>query len=601
MPLYDKPRPFRRRDKLGARDLNKLREAVPRQIRGGANISVEQHGDRIIVTKDNEPTKHEFQIAKLVVKQEFDDWVLCTPLYPDADNTELANLVHPDPPIHDSDLGANTEQFYVYVAKPRLLQRTPWDGQTLFVNGRNKTFNYYGNNSGDTWPPTNDHIPGRREVIYDGGETVVEVIDEAYFPGDIITAVFLATGYEDPFLDPDDFGEGERPHLFWQDINEGARRWVTVADTGPPIDPADCPCSTDTEFWLTSLDTITCDPNYPVAGANVSASPVAVCLRYYGSQCIWWSANEDDIESDSTGATWLWLLVIDTASDIGGIELYYQQGISSSLFAHYRSAAAVSCSGTTTFNLETDFTGGSCTLPSTLTLEANACEAPPTSGSGSEDCTGERTGLGTDSGKATNEVGVTGVTVAIGDTLIVTVGTKGSLSSVTVDIEGTNVPLRATDGFALGFNLRIFSLKMTAAVSGGTVTVTTNTNADVLLMAVDKLVGVDNTTGAPQNFISSNGTSTEPNAPMGGHEADACNFLLGLVLTNGPVGDTDGDWENNFSHGGQDVGTSGGADTDNLRLCQGTNFPPFDYSSTVKKTGITSRQWICMWLEWVMA
>lgn len=104
------------------------------------------------------------------------------------------------PQIYDPTLGSSDPDFF-YVAKPYQLQRTPWDGQSVILNGDVVTFHY-------------TFLNQRDAVDSSGSEQQVIVPD--YFFGDLIMVCSATTGYYDP--------SGDVIELM--DINSAARAWA---------------------------------------------------------------------------------------------------------------------------------------------------------------------------------------------------------------------------------------------------------------------------------------------------------------------------------------------------------------------------------------
>lgn len=239
--------------------LNQLKNAVPRSIIGGDGTAVRQFGDRYIVGSPSGKTAPFRQLKTFLVYQEFDDYLKCVSfdyvggtiqLHNDTlgtssnltttqqTGTDLANELNKEyaqsiaeTQDDDDETGVsdessvypiNTPQLaWVYVAKARLLQRTPFDGKTVTLRRTPVAYSY-----------SNAEFGGRT-ASPTGSPSEYQVITPPYFQGDIITARgVLATGYKTQ--DPDVVPEGMTYYyISWEDMNTGGRQWA-VDPSGPP-------------------------------------------------------------------------------------------------------------------------------------------------------------------------------------------------------------------------------------------------------------------------------------------------------------------------------------------------------------------------------
>ncbi len=147
MPFLDpKPNPFRRGDPApGATDLNKIVQAVLRQIRGGGNTNVSDFGDRVVVHSDQTQTfpVPANYITQFVVLEEFDDMLKCVP-FQQPISSGLPNTWIPQPYYQALELES---QSIFYVAKPYTLQVTPWDRKFVTINGETVLYRYINSHS----------------------------------------------------------------------------------------------------------------------------------------------------------------------------------------------------------------------------------------------------------------------------------------------------------------------------------------------------------------------------------------------------------------------------------------------------------------------
>lgn len=193
--LPEKPAPLKAGDEqISASQFNRGFQMVPRHVAGAGGTEVEYYGDRMMIrTPKSAPNLPDISayIATLVVLEELNDCLKCAGFRTPVDGGGLWTFQE-----YDATLEA-TADFVCYVAKPYILQKSPWNGQTL--NGT--TYSAY-------------TLPGERTATT-GGDAVQELIHPAYFPGDIIKAVKGVTGLYDP----------DGVLIIWQDENEAARRW----------------------------------------------------------------------------------------------------------------------------------------------------------------------------------------------------------------------------------------------------------------------------------------------------------------------------------------------------------------------------------------
>ena len=119
----------------------------------------------------------------------------------------------------------------VLVAKPWLLQKTPWDAREVTYPGDVVTHTYT--------------TAEAREAAYDGGPTSQQTIEPPYFVGDLIVAAKPMTriGETPGMPDPDDsptvdeldrniiimtngLSGDDLRHIAWMDTNAAGRRWT---------------------------------------------------------------------------------------------------------------------------------------------------------------------------------------------------------------------------------------------------------------------------------------------------------------------------------------------------------------------------------------
>jgi hypothetical protein len=123
-----------------------------------------------------------------IIREELNDYLKCVPF-----DYKLSV-----PTLHDENLGLDNEAF-IKIAKPRLLQRTPFDSKTINYWNISVTYSY--------------SIIGVRTASSPGKNNETQIITPPYFIGDIIVARKAPTGYE---------------NVDYIDINEGGRQWALV-------------------------------------------------------------------------------------------------------------------------------------------------------------------------------------------------------------------------------------------------------------------------------------------------------------------------------------------------------------------------------------
>lgn len=203
MGLLDtKPPGFKAGDMfLNEDDLNKIVDMLIRRISPRPPSEVSYFGDRVVIgVKDpipNLPGVSNY-LSQFVVLQELDDYILCTP-YQAPFNGGGTNLTIP---IYNPTAGIGS-LITVAVAKPYWLQKTPWDGQTVIINGLSTTFHYTG--------------LGLRNAV-SAVRTDLQELSPSYVPGDIITAAKGTPGNLD----------GQSVPIPWVDVNAAGRTWTNI-------------------------------------------------------------------------------------------------------------------------------------------------------------------------------------------------------------------------------------------------------------------------------------------------------------------------------------------------------------------------------------
>jgi hypothetical protein len=131
-----------------------------------------------------------------MVYSEQDDYVTCSiwQVPYGADGFTIPQIYNP--PV-------DTPNTPYYIAKPFLLQKTPWDGRNAVVNGVTIHFQYVS--------------IGQRTLTSSGINPITQYIVPNYMPGDIIKAARCITAV----VNPDSNG----PKIVWLDLNTAGRIW----------------------------------------------------------------------------------------------------------------------------------------------------------------------------------------------------------------------------------------------------------------------------------------------------------------------------------------------------------------------------------------
>jgi hypothetical protein len=229
--LRTKPAPFQPGMRyFNTADLNRILEAVHRQVSGGKGINVDVFGDRVLVNASDQGNAFQPELALFVVLKEFDDFLECCPINTGIDDGGSGQEISiPNyPPVYDPTFCATVPaEQRIYVAKPWSLQRSVFDG--VIVGGKHYLFS--GLNSTGTWPLVMDHAPGERTA---GG--LAEKITPAYLAGEPIFGLLSPLCYADPndkeFADEDN---RDQQNLVWQDVNCAGRQWLPPVISGSRI------------------------------------------------------------------------------------------------------------------------------------------------------------------------------------------------------------------------------------------------------------------------------------------------------------------------------------------------------------------------------
>jgi hypothetical protein len=213
--LFPKPGRFKKAregGKLSAAMLNAINDAIYRVISGTGMLHANRYGDRLVLShQDREAIIARppvFQLFRVI--SESPDHVVCAPFwFTDDPESKYGYGEFSQPP--NSDPIQN-----VAVAKPFLLQQTPWDDQTVpYLWG---TVKY-------TYVATGKRIAKGNENGTGPDIFETQYITPSYFSGDIILATNVATQFKNPKWQA---GDKSNYVTTWQDINQGARVWASL-------------------------------------------------------------------------------------------------------------------------------------------------------------------------------------------------------------------------------------------------------------------------------------------------------------------------------------------------------------------------------------
>lgn len=213
--------------RLRADDLNAIVRAVIRQIRGGANVNTQYFNDRILVQSHQvgvDLPDLSCYIMQFVVLEEHEEgnYLICSPF--SQPNNETHQWI---PQKYDEELDQDSK-VKILVAKPYHLQKKVWsDPEPVVQIQEDEQIDII-------YPNTLDVEARQIDLTYDGQENAeyeqLERITPGYFPGDIITAVRMATGLNKRSIDDETQKMVDGEPILWIDLNVAARKWDIPQD-----------------------------------------------------------------------------------------------------------------------------------------------------------------------------------------------------------------------------------------------------------------------------------------------------------------------------------------------------------------------------------
>lgn len=245
--LFPKSAPHRSGDEaISAKALNRIREAVPRTI-SGDGVQVKRFDDRFIIENTQAHVREVDELKTFVVIEEFDDYLTCVSFDFFRELQE-----------YDSDLGESrlADRIYgamVYVAKPEWLQKSPYDGKTVNQYGTDYEYIY-------------------TTVGHRTANSAAQSISPSYYPGAIITAKNMMTGYEYSI-------SGSFFPIDWSDINTAGRNWQGLkldGDEGVGIAYGQITGQTVSLYGLTTLSATLEEDDEIISVTNIVTIPVGI-------------------------------------------------------------------------------------------------------------------------------------------------------------------------------------------------------------------------------------------------------------------------------------------------------------------------------------
>ena len=189
--------------------------------------------------------------------------------------------------------------------------------------------------------------------------------------------------------------------------------------------------------------------------------------------------------------------------------------------------------------------------------------------------------------------------VAAGDTIIVGYATDPAQNLVVtvIDSAGNTYEQAALAvNWANGRSYIFYAHAGNPLPSGGTITITGDQSVTAKAAVVSVFSGLsevsalDQFLGNPDIADQTTQSGTTPTVGPTEMTTQADELLIGVIGTEGPVGDAAGTWGNSFTAGPR-VGTTGGDANTNWTVSLGYRIVSATSGYTAQKSGITSRNW----------
>lgn len=202
-----------------------------------------------------------------------------------------------------------------------------------------------------------------------------------------------------------------------------------------------------------------------------------------------------------------------------------------------------------------------------------------------------RTAKGTAISKASGTtLALASVALAAGSSLVVGVA-HDPVAITTVKWGTTDLVKDREETFAGNVQGSIWSLH-NASASTQTITVTFDSAITAKALFAIQVVA-DKGPILTDVFTSAQGTSASPSSGSAGSQTYQGEFAVGLIGTEGPLGDSAGTWDSSYSNG-QRNGTTGSTPDTNITISEGYYTTQIATGTTASKTGITSVDWVAL-------
>lgn len=187
---------------------------------------------------------------------------------------------------------------------------------------------------------------------------------------------------------------------------------------------------------------------------------------------------------------------------------------------------------------------------------------------------------------------LTGITLAVGDVLVVGVASESSVAGSTLSTwNGVNydvIDIESDNGGNPGNTIMDLMIWYITSAGTGNIVINFNGTSSAHAMFATKITGLASNP-ALDVTSGSTGSSGSP-SDTGTSTHQAVEIFIAALATQGPTGDAAGSWSNSWT-AGQRSGTTGGSNASNQTIQEGFKIVSATESSQAALTGITSRQW----------
>lgn len=188
---------WKRGDQISSVRLNQIRDAVLKSIRGGVGldglgINVTFSGDRLTIQDNSKRFVQSVLVRRLRVKEVKDDYLRCFSWTPNTDD-------------NDGEEGDKD----IFVAKPYLLRKTPFDGESIVYPSKTISYTYASQ--------------GERTAT-SGADSETQVLIPEYFVDDEILAIRNIIGSTGVVASEET--PAGTTDIGWEDMNTAGRFWA---------------------------------------------------------------------------------------------------------------------------------------------------------------------------------------------------------------------------------------------------------------------------------------------------------------------------------------------------------------------------------------